>query len=105
MLRRLLSAFQNAPPREPRKRIVVVCLMIDGGVSQPAYPHCALDPFDQFQQTLYGISLGNILLDADLAAIEAYLLGSCTHVAVIRIGHFAGSVDDTAHDSDFLRPF
>lgn len=44
-LRFLLSASENAPPREPRKRIVMVCLMIDGGVSQFAYPHCALDPF------------------------------------------------------------
>ena len=57
--------------------------------------------FDQLQQALYGISLRDILLDADLAAIEAYLLGPCTNVAVICIGHFAGSVDNTAHYSDF----
>lgn len=44
-LRCQLSASENAPPHEPRKRIVMVCLMIDGGFSRFAYPHCVLGPF------------------------------------------------------------
>ena len=57
--------------------------------------------FYQFQQALHGEFCRNILFYASFAAIQAHLAATCSHVAVVCIGHLAGSVDDAAHDADF----
>jgi hypothetical protein len=39
--------------------------------------------------------------DGVLADVEIDLVGRAADVAEIRVGHFAGAVDDAAHDGDF----
>ena len=56
---------------------------------------------DEVNQAVDGIVLGDIHLDALLALIQADASCRGTDVAVVGVGHFARSVDDTAHDTDF----
>ena len=46
------------------------------------------------------LSLGDVLLNALLSTIEADLSSTCTHIAIVGIGHLTGSVDDTSHDTN-----
>ena len=39
--------------------------------------------------------------DDFLAAVEGYFALAHAHVAVVGVGHFAGAVDDAAHNADF----
>ena len=54
----------------------------------------------QLQQALDSLFLGDVLLNTLLAAVERNLSTCSTHIAIIGIGHFAGAVNNTAHDTN-----
>ena len=64
-----------------------------------------VDPFsvgaDELDEAVVGLGLGDVVLDALLADVEVYLAGGAADVAEVGVGHFAGPVDDAAHDGDF----
>ena len=49
---------------------------------------------------LDGLSLRYALLDTFLSLVEIDLARCSTYIAVVRISHFARTIDDTAHDTD-----
>ena len=64
-----------------------------------------LDPFavfaDQVLEALDGFGFGDVEFHRGLADVEVDLAGRAADVAEIGVGHFAGAVDDAAHDGDF----
>ena len=58
---------------------------------------------DQFEQLLYGLGLGDVLLNTFLGLVEGDLTSAGTDIAVVGIGHLARTVHNTAHDTD-LQP-
>src|SRR5205823_3220691 len=71
----------------------------------PAPPSAWLCPFavlsDEIDQPLNCLPLRDVKLDRGLADVEVDLAWRAADVAEIGIGHFAGAVDDAAHDGDF----
>ena len=57
--------------------------------------------FDEVNETVDGIILGDVHLDALLTLIEADTPGSSTDIAIIGISHLTGAVDDASHHPDF----
>ena len=55
---------------------------------------------DQFEQLLYGLGLGDVLLNTFLGLVEGDLTSAGTDIAVVGIGHLARTVHNTAHDTD-----
>ena len=55
---------------------------------------------DELQQALHSLFLGDILLHALLTFIKGDLAPTCTHIAVVGIGHLARTIHDAAHDAD-----
>ena len=52
------------------------------------------------QQMLHGLILWYIFLHTFLAAIERDAVRTGSYVAVVGVGHFAGTVDYASHDAD-----
>ena len=59
---------------------------------------------DKFDELLYRLFFGNVLLDAFLLLVKTDFAASGTHVTIVGIGHLARSVDDAAHDA-YLQSF
>ena len=55
---------------------------------------------DEVDEMLDGLSLRYTLLDTFLSLVEIDLARCSTYISVVRIGHFARAIDDTAHDTD-----
>ena len=49
---------------------------------------------------LYCHFLRNVLLYANLLAIEAYLVRTGAHIAIVGIRHFARTIHNAAHDAN-----
>ena len=54
---------------------------------------------DGLEQTLHSLVLRYVLGHACLLLVERYAALSCTHVAVVGIGHLAGAVHYAAYDA------
>ena len=52
----------------------------------------------------HGLFLRNVLLYAFLFPIETNTVGACSHITVVRVGHFSRPIHYTAHDS-YLESF
>ncbi len=63
------------------------------------------DPFavvaDEVDEAIDGFDFGDVELHRGLADVEIDFVGGAADVAEIGVGHFAGAVDDAAHDGDF----
>ena len=55
---------------------------------------------DQFEQLLYGLGLGDVLLNTFLGLVEGDLTSAGTDIAVVGIRHLTRAVHNTAHDTD-----
>ena len=55
---------------------------------------------DEVDEMLDGLSLRYALLDTFLSLVEIDLARRSTYISVVRISHFARTIDDTAHDTD-----
>ena len=55
---------------------------------------------DEVDEMLNGLSLRYALLDTFLSLVEIDLARRSTDIAIVRISHFARTIDDTAHDTD-----
>lgn len=54
----------------------------------------------EVDETLDGFGFGDVEFHGGFADVEVDLSGSAADVAEIGVGHFTGTVDDAAHDSD-----
>ena len=57
--------------------------------------------FDEGDKLFDGVGLVDVALHDLAAFVEGYLACAGAHIAVVGVGHLAGSVDDAAHDADF----
>ena len=55
---------------------------------------------DEVDEMLDGLSLRYTLLDTLLSLVEIDLARCSTYIAIVRISHFARTINDTAHDTD-----
>lgn len=55
---------------------------------------------DEVDEMLDGLSLWYALLDTFLSLVEIDLAWRSTYISVVRISHFARTIDDTAHDTN-----
>ena len=55
---------------------------------------------NELKQAFDGFFFGNVLLDALLSSVERYLATSCSDVTVIGVSHFAGTIDNAAHNAN-----
>src|SRR4051812_32611867 len=55
---------------------------------------------DEVDEPLHGLPFWNIKLHRLPADVEIDLVRGSTHVAEVRIGHFARAIDDAAHHGD-----
>ena len=55
--------------------------------------------FYQLYQLFHRLFFGNVLFDALFLFVETDLAPSGTHIAIIGICHFPGSVDNASHDA------
>ena len=69
-------------------------------IPESLFPSRATVGLDESKETIDGFSFGDVALDALLAPVETDFTTGGTDVAVVGIGHFAGAVDDAAHDGD-----
>ncbi len=56
--------------------------------------------FDQLHQPVECLLLRNVALDDRAALVEGDAARSGAHLAVVGVGHLAGTVDDAAHHAD-----
>ena len=56
---------------------------------------------NEFQQFLHGFFLRDVLENTLFAFVKRNAILAGADIAVIGIRHFAGTVDNTAHDGDF----
>ena len=61
-------------------------------------------PANQFQQFLYRLLFGDILLDTFFFLIKADFASSGTYIAIVGVRHFTRTVYDAAHDA-YLQAF
>ncbi|MFM1944159.1 MAG: hypothetical protein RI897_3141 [Verrucomicrobiota bacterium] len=65
----------------------------------------AVDPFsvfaDEVDQSIDSFCFGNIEFHWGFSDVEVDFPGGTSDVAEVGIGHFAGAIDDAAHDGDF----
>lgn len=57
--------------------------------------------FNQCKEFFDGLFGRYVLFNTHLAAIQAHFAAGCAHIAVVGIGHFAGSIYNATHDADF----
>ena len=55
----------------------------------------------QFQQAVDSLSLVDILFNKLLSLIERYLATTGTDITIVGISHFARTIDNTTHNTDF----
>ena len=56
--------------------------------------------FDELDQLLNSLIFGNVFFYAFFLFIEADFSTTGTYIAIVGIRHFAGTIDNTAHNAD-----
>ena len=55
---------------------------------------------DEFEEFFDSLGLRDVLLYTLLRLVEGDLPTTCSHIAVVSIGHLTRAIDDTAHNAD-----
>ena len=86
--------FPNLPRHDRRYTFKTPATARDGRVEPLAVF------LDEVDEALDGFAFGDVEFHGGLADVEVDLAGRAADVAEIGVGHFAGAVDDAAHDGD-----